>query len=550
MSNRISGFNWVIGRNAHEGEIQDVRITTTPEGLNRIEIARDAKDLDPRTYVVDRRVLPNGAWRRLLEVDSFSDDALPDNLSEVRAIVEFETIPNSWDLPVEKTWGLPAGMESPWVEPLEMVGNELLLPMEAKWVSGDAPVNITANNSFRNGKYISTIRDNRVYIDDVTGENIGTISIDTRFLQWSEGIAGAASFRGGSLYVEPSKPPVFMGSYSLDRDPIPMQPGLYAYGENYLISNAPIVGRTGVGMICLLKDPYPKRWINRMFGRAYVQLISPANVPPLIEDEPSRISVQAFPLPTDFEITPKVVTPYANKVGVFNVWDLDDPAVIYDPRERPYDVLIPFDGKAEDWGGHYIHQPGDFFPARDWKNNPNAAFPTQLPYEMPDIPEMAEGIAFFRWRDSASFRVIRNEWIDLFYKEGYIYFENKVSPEANGIQKIIVSSGWNNTKVEWNGYTLFVNDVKALTEEMTWGDVLGEDSPGGANKWGEIANIPASQWTRNGAIPLDIEQYEEIPPTWETGKPEGEVPTPVPDYSERPRTWGRVLFEKYEEGLV
>jgi hypothetical protein len=541
---RISGYNWVVGRSAKEGEIQDVSIETTPEGLNRLQIARDARDLDPRFYVVDRRTLPNGAWRRLLEVHSFSRDALPDMLSEVRAIVNFETIPNSWGLTTEKTWGLPSGMESPWTEPIEMVGNELLLSTDTTWVSGDAPINIPVDNVYRNGKYVTYIRANGIYIEDVTGELIGVIGTNTNTVRWTEGIAGAATFNGGSVFIEPGKPPLFLGSFTLDHTPVPVQPGLYEYGDNYLISNIPLVGRSGVGAIAFIKDPHPQRWIRRMFGRAYVELVSPANVPPLIEDEPSRISVEAFPLRNDYDISPEVVTPYADKTGVFNTWDLDSPNVIYDPRERPYDVFLPFSKSIEDWGGHYVDHIGTFFPARDWRGELDASFPTAIRYELPDLPEMAEGVVFFRWKDSTSFNIIQTEWMRIFYKLGYIYFESKVSPEANGIQKIIVSTGWNKTKVEWNGSSLFVNDVPALTEEQTWGDVLGEN-----NTWGEIANIAPSLWTPRGSIPLDVEQFAEIPPTWETGVPEGEVPPPVTDYSEAPRTWGRVLFEPYEEGI-
>lgn len=536
----ISGYPWVIGRSAREGDIQDVSIETTAEGLNRIQIARDAKNTDRKIIVVDRRSLPNGPWKRLLETEAFSDNATPDRLSETRAIVDFETIPNAWGFETEKTWGLPAGMESPWMEPVEMVGNELLLPIESKWISGDAPVNTVKNNVFKNGKYVVEISD-AVRIDDVSGENIGVISTDTSYVRWTEGIAGAASFSGGSVYIEPAKPPIFMGSFTLDKTPTLIQPGLYAYGDHYLISSSPVIGRSGVGMISLIKDPYPQRWIKRMFGRAYVRLVTPANVPPLIEDEPRRIGIDAYPVPTDFSIEPKVVTPYSNKVGVFNAWDLDIPPVLYAPRERPYDVYIPFDGKLEDWGGNSVWHPGTFFPALDYKNEPNASFPTDIPYEMPDIPAMREGVLFYRWKDSSFHRVIKNDWLDVFYRDGYVYFENSVSPNSNGISKIDLTLGWNSTKVEWNPFGLYVNDKPGLTEEQTWGDVLGNDLT-----WGEIANIAPSRWTPNPDIPLEIEQFEEIPPTWETGVPEGDAPIPIPDYSDRPRTWGRVLYERFE----
>ncbi len=537
----ISGYPWVIGRSAKEGEIQDVSIETTAEGLNRIQIARDARNTDRKIVVVDRRSLPNGAWKRLLETEAFSEDALPERLSETRAIVEFESIPNVWGIEPEKTWGVPAGMESPWMEPVEMVGNELLLPLGAKWVSGDAPVNTVKDNSFKNGKYVVSIRENFVTIEDVSGEVLARISTDTSYSRWTEGIAGAASFRGGSVYIEPAKPPVFLGSYTLDQTPILIQPGLYSYGDNFIVSSNPINGRTGVGLISFVKDPYPQRWIPRIFVRAYVRLVTPANVPPLVEDEPSRIGIDAYPVPTDFDIEPKFVTPYHNKVGVFNTWELDIKPVDYSPRERPYDILVPFDGKVEDWGGHSIWYPGTFFPANDFNDKPNAAFPSQIPYEISSIPEMREGVAFFRWKDSNFFRPIRNEWLDILYRDGYIYFENAVSPESNGISKIDLTAGWNSTKIEWNPFGLYVNDNPALIEEKTWGEVLGNNL-----KWGQVGNIAPSSLAPNPNLPVTTEQFYQEPPTWETGVPEGEVPPPIPDYSQSPRTWGRVLYEQFD----
>jgi hypothetical protein len=539
----VSGYPWVVGRSTKEGEIQDVSIETTAEGLNRIQIARDAKDTDSKFYVVDRKMQPSGAWRRLLEVESFSPDALPDRLSEVRAIVEFETIPNMWGLEVDKTWGLPEGMESPWFEPVEMVGNELLLPINASWVSGDAPVNIVKDNVYSNGKYTTIVDEGEVIVEDTaTGELVGSLRTDTRYLSWTEGIAGAAQFYGGSVYIEPAKPPVFLGLCELDVDPVPIQPGLYHYGDNYVISSVPIRGGRVIGAVAFVKDPYPQRWIRKMFGRAYVKLISPAHIPPLIEDMPRRIGIEAYPVPTDFEdITPHVVTPYADKTGVFNVWDLDIPPVIYRPSERPYDVLLPFDGRAEDWGGFNVDYPGTFFPAEDFKGNAGASFPVYIPYEMPDIPVILEGTAFYRWKDSNAFSVIKTEWVEISYREGWVYFDHKYSPDATGIAEIQEIIDWNHTKVEWTSNTLHVNDIPALTEEIPWGEILNEPAP---RTWGEIAEIPPSQWTRTGSFPIDKEVFTEIPPTWMTGYPEGEVPPPPPDYSGRPRTWGRILYEE------
>jgi hypothetical protein len=327
----------------------------------------------------------------------------------------------------------------------------------------------------------------------------------------------------------------------LELEPEPIQPGLYHYGENYLVTSAPVIGTRVLGAVAFIKDPYPQRWINRMFGRAYVKLISPVHIPPLVEDLPRRIGIEAYPVPTDFDdITPWYVTPYADKIGVFNVWELEIPPVIYRPSERPYDVLLPFDGRVEDWGGHSVDYQGTFFPAEDFEGNDGASFPVYQPYEMPDIPVILEGTAFYRWKDSGSFAVLKTEWLKISYREGWVYFDHKQSPDATGIAQVAVELDWNNTKIEWTSNTLHVNDLPALIHELTWGHVLDEED---RQRWGETAEIAPSLWTRSGNFPVDAEQFSEIPPIWETGYPEGEAPTPEPDYSERPRTWGRVLYE-------
>ncbi len=174
----FSHSNFVIGREGKEGDLQDITISTTPEGLNLIQLARDAQDLSPRIYVVDRRVLPNGAIKRLLEVNSFSD-VDPGRLSEVRVEMKYESIPNIWGIEPDKTFGIPEGMESPWFEPQEMVGNELLLGEDALYISGDAPVNIDRDNTYTNGKYKTSIFDGRIEISDTSGEFLGLITTDT-----------------------------------------------------------------------------------------------------------------------------------------------------------------------------------------------------------------------------------------------------------------------------------------------------------------------------------------------------------------------------------
>lgn len=539
----MRNYSFVIGQQESSGEISDVRIKNNAEGLTEVTIARDPMLTGRRIYIVDRRVLPDGSWMRLFEVESFSENALPDRLSEVRADIEFEEIVNDWSISFEKCWGLPSGMESPWIAPIEMVKNELLLEEKVKWVSGDAPVNIVRNNMFENGKYGVTVGD-RELVFTSGGETLGVIETDTRGLSWTEGIAGAASFRGGYVYIEPAKPATFTGSFVLDRDPIPVAPGLYEYGDFYLISSTRLNGKTGVGTISFLKDPFPERWVSRMMGRAYTRLISPANKPPLTEDEPERISVRVEYPETDFpDLTPEIVTPYSDKTGTFNAWEPEGTIVKYDPLERPYDVYLPMI-KEEDWGGHTLQSVGDFYPANDFLGTPSAAFPQMEGFEIGDLPPIVEGAAFFRWRDSAQFSPIRSTYIDIEYREGYIYFTNRANPRTNGIAKINVEVGWNHTKLEWYDDLLFINDKPALQEEREWGEYQN-------NKWVDLLGYnPASSWEPDYSIPMDEEQYEEIPPTWMTGLPEEESEREPLNYIDRPKTWGRVLFEKYESPEV
>lgn len=538
-----SGVTFVVGRSEKQGELQDVKIRTQATGLNSIDIARDAKILDRRIYVVDRRVLPNGSWKRLLEVESFNVDASPEKLSEVKATVEFEEIANFWGIPFQRCWGLPEGMEAPWNDPMEMVGNELILPEDVRWVSGDAPVNINRNNYYQNGKYTVNITRDFIEIGDTRGEVIGGINTSTSNISWTEGVAGAAFFDGGSIYIEPGKPPLFVGNFTLDEEPTYRKAGLYEYSRNFLVSSVEIKGRSGVGAIAFVKDPFPERWVPRMMGRAYVKLDSPVYVPPLVEDEPNRISVSVHHPPTDFsDIKPTVITPYANKTGVFNAWTPESGEVKYAPLERPYDVFLPFD-KIEDWGGHSVWTPGDYYPALDWHNQESAAFPNGLGYDMPELPVIAEGTIFYRWKNSGYFNVIKNDDLDVVYKEGIVYFFSKTTPSAGGIGKIVVSSGWNNTKIEFGQDRLFINDQPGLIEEQLW-DNTNEF------RWGQIMDIPESQWIKKHQdFPITEERFEEIPPTWETGFPEEEVDTPDPDYSLRPNTWGQVLYEEFSQNL-
>lgn len=534
--------NFVIGRTSKEGNLQDIRIHVNADGLNRVDIARDPKDLSSRIYVVDRRTLPDGPWRRLLEVESFSDTT-PDRLSEVRANIDCEVIPNFWNIDTKKTWGLPEGMESPWFKPLEMVGNELLLSEESIFVSGDAPVNTIKGNIFQNGKY--RIEIDRTSLTLTSGDDtLGVLDTNLSSLFWSEGIAGALSFSGGSVYMEPAKPPLFMGTFYLDKEPIQIKDALYQYGDYYLIASHPITDREFTGAFSLVKDPFPERWVERVFCRAYVDLISPAYKPPITEDEPERISIRVEYPETDFtDIKPKIVTPYSNETGVFNSWMIDESPVNSQSKERPWDILLPF-RDLQDWGGYPVESLREFYPARDFLNEPHAAYPSDEGYELPNLPEIPEGTIFLRWKDSSFFWIIRNDWIDIFYRDGWVYHENKVSPDSSGIAPVQVKADWNNLKVEWSADTLIVNDQPALTQERLWGEVLGEEGI-----WGNVTGLSPSQWKPDPDYPIDVEQYHEVLPVWETGKPEGEVVLQDPDYTDSPRTWGRVLYERFGLGL-
>lgn len=530
--------NYVVGRTEKSGNLQDVRVYVNADGLNRIDIARDKEDLSPRVYVVDRRTLPDGPWRRLLEVESFSDSE-PERLSEVRAKVDFEIIPNRFEIETIKTWGLPEGMESPWNKPLEMVGNELLLDEHTMFVSGDAPINTIEGRTFKNGKYEVHVGENRIVIR-ANGVILGTFETNTASLQWTEGIAGAISFVGGSVYLEPAKPPLLVGSFFPEVAPHRLKDALYQYNDSFLIASQDISDGEFVGAFALVDDPFPERWVNRVFCRAYVDLISPAYKPPLTEEEPKRISIRVEYPENDFpDISPKAVTPYSNETGVFNSWDIPENPVELTSKERPWDILIPMhDG--QDWGGYPVENMEEKIPATDFLGARHASFPSLDGYTLPDLPELREGTIFLRWKDSSFFRIIRNDWIDLFYKEGWIYHENKASPDASGIAKIDVHPGWNDLIIYWDDARLIVNNVPGQTEERSWGEVLESE-----RIWGAVANVHPDRWEADPDYPLTIEQFEEKVVDWVTGRPEGEVEPPEFNYDERPRTWGRILYERY-----
>lgn len=541
---RVSGTSFVVGRSGEPGPIDDVRIYTSPTGLNYIEIARDSKNLSSYRYIVERRVT-GGHWRRLLFATSFEREATPDRLTEVRADVRFEEIPNFWGIEPERCWGLPEGMESPWSEPLEMVANELLLPEGVEFVSGDAPVNIPISDTYRNGKYMVAITGSHIEVS--AGDAfLADLTTDTSGLSWTEGVAGAAYFRDGSVYIEPAKPPLFSGRFILDREPVYLLPGLYEYGEAYLVSNVPIRGNVVSGNFALVSDPLPERWVRRVFCRAYVDLVFPSNIPPLIEEEPKRISIRVERVPTDFtDLKPEVVTPYANKTGVFNAWEVEG-GVENLSLERPYDMLLPMH-RLEDWGGNSVWTAGDFYPAPDFRGEGSASYPNPFGFELPDLPPVEEGALFFRWKDSSYANIVSNDWLDVIIRGGWLYFENRVSPGATGIYPLDPETGWKNVKLEWTSSSLTVNDSPAFTEELTWYETLvgREELP--SERWGDVLNIPEQM--REDAptdFPIAEERYEEIPPEWDTGLPEGEVEPPIPDYSYTPRTWGRVLYEEFD----
>lgn len=538
---KVSGTNFILGRSQKEGDLQDVRVFTASTGLNHVEIARDARDLQPKVYVVDRRII-GGPWHRVLEARSFVEEST-DRISEVRASVRYESIPNWWGIEPERTWGLPSGMESPWTPPLEMVGNELLIPEKGQYVSGDAPVDIAIDDTYQNGKYRIAFSEGQIIIYSGLKE-IAILEADTTFLTWNDGTAGAASFRDGSMFMEPAKPPIFEGRFSLDKSPRFMRSGLYEYGDVFLISSTPINGRNVVGTISIVDDPYPERWLPRMFCRAYVELISPSHVPPLTEEEPRRVSVRVQRVTNDFpDIEPKAVTPYANKTGVFNAWEIDEPAVVYAPKERPYDIFLPFD-TGEDWGGNAVYNPTVYIPATDRFGEPGAAFPSMIGYRLPEIPPQSRGTLSYWWKDSAFHVVMRTTWNDIIYKEGWLYIQNSFAPYSDGIAPVNTPVDWIHTKIEWTPTSLFVNDLPALQEKKIWNDVEN-NLDGSRSTYADILGVEEDQQLPDPNIPVMEEQFLEEPVTWETGYPGTSAPRPAPDYSESPRTWGRVLYEDF-----
>lgn len=538
---RVTGTNFILGRTRVEGDLQDVRVFTASTGLNHVEIARDARDLTPKVVVVDRRLI-GGPWHRVLETRSFTPD-ITEKISEVRAEVRYESIVNWWGIEPERTWGLPAGMESPWTPPLEMIGNELLIPEGGRYVSGDAPINTAIDDAYTNGRYRTEFHNDRVIIYSGT-KLLAEMATDTTYLTWNEGTAGAASFRGGSVFIEPAKPPIFTGRFSLDRQPRFLRRGLYEYGDGFLISSVPIETPNVVGTIAFIDDPYPDRWVPRMFCRAYVELISPAHVPPLTEEEPRRVSVRVQRVRTDFpEITPKAVTPYANKTGVFNAWEIDEPPVLYAPKERPYDIFLPFD-TGEDWGGNAVYNPTVYIPATDRFGEPGAAFPSQVGYRMNEIPPQSRATLSYWWKDSAYHVVMRTTWNDIIFKEGYLYVQNAFAPYSDGIAPVEMAPDWVHTKIEWTPTSLFVNDLPALQDKKTWEEAQ-TNLNGSRATHGDMLGLTEDRWLPDPNIPVTEEQFLEEPVTWITGYPGGRKERPTPDYSESLRTYGRLLYEDF-----
>lgn len=539
---RLSDFSYVIGRREGKGDLRDVRIHTTPEGYNSLEIARDTEDIEPKTYAIERRLLPDGNWYRLITTKSFDPSADPNELGETRANVTFESFSNDWGIKFEETWGLPAGMESPWAEPLEMVGNELLLPSGVGWVSGDAPTNIFRESAFTNGKYRIEVNNGSVAWRTRDGESLGTIRTDTTNLRITEGTAGAASFTGGMVYAEPAKPIMFMGRYVLEELPLYVRPGLYRYGNGYLISSKRLSKLRDVGILAFVSDPFPERWVPRMMGRAFVDLTSPVYVAPFVEEEPERVGVSIIYPTTDFpDLEPRVVTPYANETGVFNAWEVGLEEVKYRPAERPWDVLLPMENRREDWGGLPFDSQQEHSPALDAYLEARAAAPNPLGYELKGLPLLPRGALVLRWKDSSHFRILESRDLNITYKRGYVYFRSVLSPGSNGIAKINVGPGWNSTKLEWGDEELWVNEQRALVEERSW----HEATEGASLTWGEVGNIPFEKRIPTPENPLFL-QEEELLPEWVTGEPEDVAKMPNLYYHKQPRTWGRVLYEAFE----
>lgn len=546
---RLGGYSYVIGRSETKGDFRDVRIKTSPEGFNRIDIARDPRDTNRRITAIERRLLPDGPWSRLLTVKSFDEDSSSNELTETKVKVEFEDFNNLWDIDPEATWGLPESLESPWNTPIEMVGNELLLNTDVEWVSGDAPTNYFKDKIFTNGKYSIQIGSDNLYWYIKSGEYLGGIKTETSDIVYSEGVAGAAFFKGGWVWAEPAKPILFYGDYVLENYAKYVKPGLYRYGGGFAITTEPLNGLRGSGGICLLKDPYPERWIRRMMGRAHSELISPTASPPFFEEDPDRIGISVVKLDTDFPfIEPEVVTPYANETGVFNSWDIKNGDVRLHPSERPWDVYLPMSSRREDWGGLPFHSDEQYRRAVG-KFGDEASFPNREGYILEDLPPLPEGSIYFRWKDSNAFVILENEEIRVAYKNGYVYFYNSLSPQSNGIANIEpISEDWNETKVEWTTAGLYINDKPALIEERSWEEATS--SSGIKATWAAITNTPFSDREFDPDSPDEERTDIELPPGWSTGRAEPpDNPTPI-YYHNTPRTWGRLLYEELDDSYI
>lgn len=580
-----SGPGFVVGRSEGEGDFKDVRIRTSPDGLNIVELARDARDTSPRRYVVDRRVRPDGAWSRVVEVDSFSIGVPVERMTESRATVEFVGEPNFWGIEPEPCFGLPSGMESPWTQPLEMLSNELLIPLEdppqaneyTVFVSGDAPVNTALTEddgiiSLKNGAYVVRVGESGNIEVSKSGTPV-SLFVKTDGLGRGrgsvEGTAAQAYYEGGNVFLEPAKPPIFYGTYILPFDVRYVSDGLYevspenpGYDGTYVITSNPIEGRRASGLVSILFDPYPRRWVRRLMGRAYTSLVAPAYVPPLVEEEPRRISVHAVEVENDYPDIPReVYTPYANRTGVFNAWDSRRDPVLYRPSVRPFDVLIPFDADTNhrDLGGHPVMrgEPDGLLATRDESGELSAARPSEGGIEVGynsfqgfSELDLREGVLFFKWRDSSEFSVLRHEDMEIYYRDGYLYVDSR--SESPGVPSGLAHIGipgrgeWVAAKVEWGRGELLVNEVPALTETNSWADTLFVGETDQTRTWAEVLGVSVDEGVRNPDLPLAVEDFADVPPEWMTGRPVGEGEEIGSAEVERPRTWGRVLFEEFD----
>lgn len=588
-----SGPGFVVGRSEGPGDFRDVRIRTTAEGLNVIELARDARDTSPRRYVVDRLLLPNGAWSRVVEVDSFSPGSPPERMTESHASVRFVGESNHWGIEPEPCFGLPVGMESPWTSALEMTGNELLVPLledslssngQTVFVSGDAPVNIAAVDnagvSLRNGSYEASVNLEGIEITpaippradpSLYSESVHLLSpVENAFANAGaiEGTAGIAYFDGGSIFLEPAKPPILFGSYVLPFDVRYVADGLYEALQRpgvYVITSQPIEGRHATGLVSVIFDPYPLRWVPRLMGRAYCELTAPAYVPPLIEEEPERISVATVEVENDFPDIPReVYTPYADRTGVFNSWEAERTPVVYRPSIRPFDVLIPFDPdtRHRDLGGHpaFRGEPNGLSYTRDSIGELAAARPPiggmlvgfESAERLSEL-DLREGTLFYRWRDSEEFNLLRSPDLEVYYKQGYIYVYSKTDSTVSGLARIDVrhDGSYTATKLDWGRGRLLVNETPALTEMKTWADTLFVGETTETRSWAEVMGVTApgdgAYKGRNPALPRSVEQFADVPPVWETGRPLQEGESIAASYGEAAVTWGRVLFEDLGE---